>query len=89
MNVNDHGHVRGNGHDYANGICNGNCHNNGSGTGQRIGNVNGNDNGKRKCNGKGYGDVTSRSRRIIICNATPRLHDCNFIFTVNIMIKWL
>jgi hypothetical protein len=63
MNVNDHGHVRGNGHDYANGICNGNCHNNGSGTGQRIGNVNGNDNGKRKCNGKGYGDVTSRSRR--------------------------
>ena len=49
----DHGLVRGNGYDYANGIYNANF------PGQRISNGNdkGNDNGK--CNG----DVTWRSRR--------------------------
>ena len=38
--VTDHGYVRGNGHDYANGIYNGYGHNNGNGTGQRISNGN-------------------------------------------------
>jgi hypothetical protein len=48
--VTDHGLVRGNGYDYANGIYNGYGHNNANFPGQRI--SNGNDNGK--CNG----DVT-------------------------------
>ncbi len=57
--VTDHGYVRGNSHDYANGFYNGYGHNNGNFPGQRISNGNdkGNDNGK--CNG----DVTWRSRR--------------------------
>ena len=57
--VTDHGLVRGNSYDYANGIYNGYGHNNANYPGQRISNGNdkGNDNGK--CNG----DVTWRSRR--------------------------
>ncbi len=72
----DHGFVRGNGHDYANGIFNGYGHNNGNFPGQRISNGNdkGNDNGK--CNG----DVTWRSRRgndVSIFVATRFFH-CKF-----------
>ena len=61
-----HGFVRGNGHDYANGIYNGYGHNYGhNGPGQRISNGNdkGNGDDKGNDNGKVNGDVTWRSRR--------------------------